>query len=152
MNEVIIQIFIYLLLSSLLGTILYLVWKLLGQWVEKKGYVDTDYWIWKIVLLSFLCPVPFLMILRMQKNGTYGFDFWQTDIIVKIMKVLLILWVAGLLVNVVRYIRKHWKIHRIIKETGYQTTNLEIKIKDICKELKIHRNIQVIILDFMQIN
>lgn len=152
MNEVIIQIFIYLLLSSLLGTILYLVWKLLGQWVEKKGYVDTNYWIWKIVLLSFLCPVPFLMILRMQKNGTYGFDFWQTDIIVKIMKVLLILWVAGLLVNVVRYIRKHWKIHRIIKETGYQTTNLEIKIKDICKELKIHRNIQVIILDFMQIN
>lgn len=65
----IIPIATYLILSLLTGTVLYVVWKLIGHWIEKRGYVDINYWIWKIVLLAFLCPIPFGVILKMRKKG-----------------------------------------------------------------------------------
>ena len=51
------MLFSAVLLNFILGTIIYIIWKLLGRLAESKGYVEINYWIWKIVLLAFLCPV-----------------------------------------------------------------------------------------------
>ena len=146
-----IQIFICLILSSFLGTVLYFMWKILGYWIEKKGYIDSNYWIWKIVLLSFICPVPFIVILEIQKNGLYGFEFWQADIIVKIVRIVLSIWIGGTIFKAIVYIWQHRKIHKIIKEIGYKIPEKEIEVKNICNELKIKKNIDLIILDTMKV-
>ena len=47
LNRIVIQIFSWIILATFLGTIMYLFWKV----VEKCGYVDINYFIWKIVIL-----------------------------------------------------------------------------------------------------
>ncbi len=47
------MLFSAVLLNFILGTIIYIIWKLLGRLAESKGYVEINYWIWKIVLLAF---------------------------------------------------------------------------------------------------
>lgn len=147
----IIPIATYLVLSLLTGTALYVVWKLIGRWIEKRGYVDVNYWIWKIVLLAFLCPVPFLVILKIRKNGLYGFDFLQTKIINTIIAILCGIWIIGTILHTIRYIRKHAKIHKMIRKTGYEDLELADKVEEYCNKLQLHRNVQVVHLEFMEI-
>ena len=124
----IIPIATYLILSLLTGTVLYVVWKLIGHWIEKRGYVDINYWIWKIVLLAFLCPIPFGVILKMRKKGLYGFSFWQTKTISIMIAILCSIWIIGTIIYTIKYIRKHVKVHKMISKTGYEDFELTDKI------------------------
>ena len=73
------MLFSAVLLNFILGTIIYIIWKLLGRLAESKGYVEINYWIWKIVLLAFLCPVGIIVLFGIKKKGLYGFDFWYEN-------------------------------------------------------------------------
>ena len=73
------MLFSAVLLNFILGTIIYIIWKLLGRLAESKGYVVINYWIWKIVLLAFLCPVGIIVLFGIKKKGLYGFDFWYAN-------------------------------------------------------------------------
>lgn len=42
-------------------------WKVVGKFVEKCGYVDINYFIWKIVILSFVIPFSFMYIKKIEK-------------------------------------------------------------------------------------
>ena len=147
----IIPIATYLILSLLTGTVLYVVWKLIGHWIEKRGYVDINYWIWKIVLLAFLCPIPFGVILKMRKKGLYGFSFWQTKTISIMIAILCSIWIIGTIIYTIKYIRKHVKVHKMISKTGYEDFELTDKIEEYCSKLQIHRNVKVMNLEFMEI-
>ena len=147
----IIPIATYLILSLLTGTVLYVVWKLIDHWIEKRGYVDINYWIWKIVLLAFLCPIPFGIILKMRKKGLYGFSFWQTKTISIVIAILCSIWSIGTIIYTVRYIRKHVKVHKMISKTGYEDSELTDKIEEYCSKLQLHRNVKVVNLEFMEI-
>lgn len=147
----IIPIATYLILSLLTGTALYIVWKLISRWIEKRGYVDINYWIWKIVLLAFLCPIPFGIILKMRKKGLYGFSFWQTKTISIMIAILCSIWIIGTIIYTVRYIRKHVKIHKMIKKTGYEDFELRDKIEEYCSKLQLHRNVKAVNLECMEI-
>ena len=50
LNRVVIQSFVWFILATFLGTVIYL-WKVVEKFVEKCGYVDINYFIWKIVIL-----------------------------------------------------------------------------------------------------
>lgn len=82
LNRVVIQSFVWFILATLLGTVIYLFWKVVGKFVEKCGYVDINYFIWKIVILSFVIPFSFMYIKKIEKIGMYGFDFYNTKLIV----------------------------------------------------------------------
>lgn len=151
MNRIMIQIFTYLVLSSLLGTSLYLVWKVFGSFVEKKGYIDISYCIWKIVLLSFLCPIPFFVILQIRNKGLYGFDFWETQIIVTLEIILCTIWIIGMIICIAKHIGQHRKIHNEIKKIGYNNKEVENQVNELCDKLNIHRKVEVICLEFMKI-
>lgn len=147
----IIPIVTYLILSLLTGTVLYIVWKVIDHWIEKRGYVDINYWIWKIVLLAFLCPIPFGVILKMRKKGLYGFSFWETKTINIVIAILCSIWITGIIMYTVKYIRKHVKVHKMISKTGYEDSELTDKIEEYCSKLQIHRNVKVVNLEFMEI-
>ena len=51
LNRIVIQSFAWIILATFLGTIMYLFWKVVEKFVEKCGYVDINYFIWKIVIL-----------------------------------------------------------------------------------------------------
>ena len=51
LNRIVIQSFAWIILSTFLVTIMYLFLKVVEKFVEKCGYVDINYFIWKIVIL-----------------------------------------------------------------------------------------------------
>ena len=51
LNRIVIQSFAWIILAIFLGTIMYLFWKVVEKFVEKCGYVDINYFIWKIEIL-----------------------------------------------------------------------------------------------------
>lgn len=51
LNRIVIQSFAWIILATFLGTTMYLFWKVVEKFVEKCGYVDINYFIWKIVIL-----------------------------------------------------------------------------------------------------
>ena len=145
------QCITYLLLCSLLGTVVYLSWKVVGKWAEKRGYIDFSYWIWKFVLLSFWFPASFLVLLRIRNMGLYGFDFWYTKPIFIATIILISVWLVGMFVCVLKYRKRHRKIDRMVKEEGYIDTTIKIQVEELSKRLKLHRKVQPIILDFIEV-
>ena len=108
------MLFSAVLLNFILGTIIYIIWKLLGRLAESKGYVEINYWIWKIVLLAFLCPVGIIVLFGIKKKGLYGFDFWYANKIRILLTVLGIVWFIGSVIRAFIYMKNIVK-HKGIK-------------------------------------
>ena len=51
LNRIVIQSFAWIIVAPFLRAIMYLFWKVVEKFVEKCGYVDINYFIWKIVIL-----------------------------------------------------------------------------------------------------
>ena len=100
------MLFSAVLLNFILGTIIYIIWKLLGRLAESKGYVEINYWIWKIVLLAFLCPVGIIVLFGIKKKGLYGFDFWYANKIRILLTVLGIVWFIGSVIRAFIYMKR----------------------------------------------
>ena len=85
--------------AVLLNFILERSYILFGSYLEDlqkaRGYVEINYWIWKIVLLAFLCPVGIIVLFGIKKKGLYGFDFWYANKIRILLTVLGIVWFIG---------------------------------------------------------
>lgn len=145
--------FTYIVFGTALGTIVYLIWKLAGRWSEKRGYVDISYWIWKVVLLSFWCPISFFVLLKIRKNGLYGFEFWKTAFIMDIASILFFIWVAGTVICIIRYGNQHRKIHKAIRqcEVKEQSPILQEQISEISKRVKLHRSVKPVISHMIEV-
>lgn len=153
LNNIVINGFTYIVFGTALGTIVYLIWKLTGRWSEKRGYVDISYWIWKVVLLSFWCPISFFVLLKIRKNGLYGFEFWKTAFIMDIASILFFIWVAGTVICIIRYGNQHRKIHKAIRqcEVKEQSPILQEQISEISKRVKLHRSVKPVILHMIEV-
>lgn len=153
LNNIVINGFTYIVFGTALGTIVYLIWKLAGRWSEKRGYVDISYWIWKVVLLSFWCPISFFVLLKIRKNGLYGFEFWKTAFIMDIASILFFIWVAGTVICIIRYGNQHRKIHKAIRqcEVKEQSPILQEQISEISKRVKLHRSVKPVILHMIEV-
>ena len=62
-QQISIYILCYLFICLLIGSILFLIWKILCKKMEEKGFVRLNYGLLKIVILFFLIPFP-IVILR----------------------------------------------------------------------------------------
>ena len=49
-----IEIVFCLLLTSLTGSIVFIVWHILGQWLEKAGFINILYRLMKLTMIFFL--------------------------------------------------------------------------------------------------
>ena len=77
LNRIVIQSFAWIILATFLGTIMYLFWKVVEKFVEKCGYVDINYFIWKIVILSFVIPFSFMYIKKIDIIAIESEDFMK---------------------------------------------------------------------------
>lgn len=136
-----------ILLNFIQGTIVYLVWKLVAKFIETKGYVDINYWIWKIVLLSFLSPVGIAITFWMRNKGLYGFDFWYTNQIMIAALIIVMLWAVGSVRKLMTYIKRAYRFHRMLQIGKESESEILKKSKKICKELRIKRKIDILTME-----
>lgn len=137
-------LFSVVLLNFILGTIIYVVWKILGRLAESKGYVEINYWVWKIVLLAFLCPVGMILLLGVKNKGLYGFDFWYTNKIRILLTVLEIIWFIGSVIWVCIYTKKIWQMHKLLQAGKKCQPEIIKKKQQISHELEIKNNIDIV--------
>lgn len=137
-------LFSAVLLNFILGTIIYIVWKLLGKFAENKGYVEINYWIWKIVLLAFLCPVGMVLLFEIKKRGLYGFDFWYTNKIRILLTVLGIVWFIGSVIWAFIYMKKIHQMHKMLQLGKKCQSEIIKKEQQVCNELGIKNNIDIV--------
>ena len=138
------MLFSAVLLNFILGTIIYIIWKLLGRLAESKGYVEINYWIWKIVLLAFLCPVGIIVLFGIKKKGLYGFDFWYTNKIRILLTILGIIWLIGSVIWAFIYVRKIHQMHKMLQKGRKCQPEIIKKKQQICYELEIKDDIDIL--------
>lgn len=151
LNSILIQIFSGLVMAAFLGMILYIFWKIIGKMIEKCGYVDINYLIWKVIILSFIVPFSFVYIKRIEKTGRYGFVFYTTKEIVLITHFLVVLWAAVCLVKVIRFIYQYVKIYQAIKIEGEADQSIQNKIETIAKTIGIKRKVQAVVVKQLKV-
>ena len=151
LNSILIQIFSGLVMAAFLGMILYIFWKIIGKMIEKCGYVDINYLIWKVIILSFIVPFSFVYIKRIEKTGRYGFVFYTTKEIVLITNFLVGLWAAVCLVKVIRFIYQYVKIYQAIKIEGEADQSIQNKIETIAKTIGIKRKVQAVVVKQLKV-
>ena len=138
------MLFSAVLLNFILGTIIYIIWKLLGRLAESKGYVEINYWIWKIVLLAFLCPVGIIVLFGIKKKGLYGFDFWYANKIRILLTVLGIVWFIGSVIRAFIYMKKMHQMHKMLQKGRKCQPEIIKKKQQICCELGQKNNIDIV--------
>lgn len=151
LNSILIQIFSGLAMAAFLGMILYIFWKIIGKMIEKCGYVDINYLIWKVIILSFIVPFSFVYIKRIEKTGRYGFVFYTTKEIVLITNFLVVLWAAVCLVKIIRFIYQYVKIYQAIKIEGEVDQSIQNKIETIAKTIGIKRKVQAVVVKQLKV-
>lgn len=151
LNRVVIQIFVWLILATFLGTIIYLFWKVVGKLVEKCGYVDINYFVWKIVILSFIIPFSFIYIKKIEKVGMYGFDFYDTKLIVFATNSLTFIWLLIFLIKIIKFIYQYINVYQAMKMKGKTDNCIQSKAAIIARKIGVKRKIQVIVLDQIKI-
>ncbi|MEY8430207.1 M56 family metallopeptidase [Lachnospiraceae bacterium 48-42] len=96
-----------LLLTSLTGSIVFVIWCILGQQLEKVGFINILYRLMKLVMIFFLVPVLYVAMTWL--DDTYaryrGDLFLHTEIIMKVCGFLLLLWIAGVCYMLYRQLR-----------------------------------------------
>lgn len=151
LNRVVIQSFVWLILATFLGTIVYFFWKIAGKFVEKCGYVDINYFIWKIVILSFVIPFSFMYIKKIEKIGMYGFDFYNTKLIVFVTNWLMCIWLVVFIISIVKFVYQYINVYHAMKIKGKPDDQIQEKVEIIAKKIGVKRKIQVVILDQIKI-
>ena len=142
--RIIIKIFSGVFLCTLLGTILYLFWKVMGGLIEHKGYVDINYLVWKIVLLMFVIPIT-LIYANEFENSTYVFEI--TSQIRLAIGILMSIWVVGTISFTIRFLKKYITIRNDILNADACSDEIQNMVRNISRKLGVHKEIQVVILE-----
>jgi beta-lactamase regulating signal transducer with metallopeptidase domain len=107
------------LLTSLTGSIVFLVWYAVGRLLEYLGFANVVYELLKAVLGFWYLPVAFLVLLvesrQFRGDRWGGFLFLYTPVVYRISIVFCVLWFAGVLFFGTRYILDNVRMHRIYK-------------------------------------
>ena len=87
------------LLTSLTGSIVLLVWHFIGKGLEWLGYLDIRYSLLKLVLVFFVLPICYLIFTRIVQiwpEWDGGVLFLQTPALLRGCNILCAVWFAGI--------------------------------------------------------
>ena len=108
------------LMTSLTGSIIYLVWHAVGQRLEAAGYLNILYRLMKVIIIFFMVPCLFwLMDYQEQNYAFYGGSlFLQTKALMIGNLILIVLWgfMAGR--RLLKQIREIRAIRNISRPNG----------------------------------
>lgn len=102
---------------TLTGSLMTLAWYVAGRWLEKAGFLYITYMLMKVVMIFWLCPFVYIILNGWDLFcGRWGGDlFLGSPALHRAGRVLFLLWLAGVVVNLLRYLvalRRISRLHR----------------------------------------
>lgn len=106
------DLFYMILGTTFTGSILTVAWFVTSYLLEKTGYLNLAYRLSKVVVLFWIIPVVYLVVMAADKIGFLwnGYAFEVTPVIIRITRGTAVFWIAGLLFGIFIYVHKRVKI------------------------------------------
>lgn len=139
-KQAIIYIMSLIILNALTGSCIFICFKLLEKPLEKRGLIKMSVRLLRVVILSFLIPVVFILLLRMyDDNVTFSPDYPLPYV----FGGFLLIWAVGWGKAFVHSVQIHRRLKYLI-DTACLCEKDVIQVKDEWKKrLGIHQNVMV---------
>lgn len=137
-----IQLMFAVLLTTITGSIFAVIWYLIGNLLEKAGFLNIVYHFLKVVAVFYFIPVAFIFMMYI--NGTQ--DVWMgklfvaTPLLVLISRIFCTLWLFGVVVFLVRYIYRSIRLSIVRRRAFPCKAYIQQYYEEICEELHISPN------------
>ena len=139
-KQMIIYIMSAIILNALTGSCIFICFKFLEKWLEKRGLIWTSIRMLRFVILSFLVPVVFILLLNVYDDNTIFSPDRPLDYI---FGVLLIIWIIGWIKAFIHSMKIHKRLKYLVNNACMCEKNV-VMVKDKWeKKLKIHVNVTV---------
>lgn len=137
-----IKVVFCLLLTSLTGSIVFVFWYLLGQWLEKTGFMNILYLLMKLVMLFFLIPIQYLAMFAADTvYGRYKGDlFLHTQVIMTVCDILLTAWAAGVCYVLYRQLQTAYRTGQMFRACFPCEQDIERQFARVKQKLGIRRD------------
>lgn len=139
LRQIAIYIVCYIVLCSMIGSIMQIAWERLSYSLEDRGLIKISYNLMLIVLMLYIVPVIILGTFLLEDYVIYA----VTDAITCVTIVLLIPWLAGCIYHLRHYIREKKKIKELKTLALMCGKNCSEKIETYKKEIGVHQNVYV---------
>lgn len=140
--KIVIEIFSAIFLCAVQGTILYLLWNIVGKYMERKDYVEVSYWMWKAVLFVFFFPITWIYMMNME---TKRWLFWPTKTLGIVFGILGVLWLLGCFTAAIQLFKQYRRIQRDVRESMPCLPQTEELLAEVKRKLGIRTRISAII-------
>lgn len=140
MTEILVRVFSGIFLCSVTGSVLFLYWKPVSRYLEKKGDAKLNYTILKIIVVSFFVPV-LSVVFEDLSHKTWLFS--TTSTIRTITEIVGSIWLLGAIVSGVFYLSKHRRLKAALNNASICSRQTQ-KVAEICrKKMSVRRKIHV---------
>lgn len=137
-----ISFFSMIIMTSMTGTIAFLLWKIASVCLQKKGSIKSIKMCLTVVIIFFAVPVVFLYFaceMGLFTDSISGNLFQRTPFLQKLFVVIAVIWTAGFLWSSVRYYTMCRKLRQIIKHASRAENSIQKAAGEIEKRLKIKK-------------
>jgi len=135
-NDTAIRLAVGLLLMSLTGSIVLLIWYTLGKYFKKLGYMPVFYHLLKIAVVMFLVPL-YIPVYAVVHECRGGFLFELTPWIACCARVLCLLWFLGILIFGRRVALRQRTANEICQEKITCEQDKQLYFDDVCRRMGI---------------
>lgn len=130
---------------TLTGSLLTLAWYVAGNWLEKTGFLYITYMLMKVVMIFWLCPFVYVILDGWDVLcGRWGGDlFLGSPALHRAGKLLFGLWLADVMVNLLRYIAALRRLSRLRRALSPCEGHVERRFWNCVRQMRITENVRV---------
>lgn len=131
------NLFYMILVTTFTGSILTVAWFVTSYLLDKSGHIDLSYSLSKIVVIFWIIPVTYMIIKLIDGVGFVwlGYSFDVSPVIVIVAKCIAGVWMTGIVVGMVVYIRKRIKLSKSSRQAFVCDNKTEMFFTQLKEEL-----------------
>lgn len=131
------NLFYMILVTTFTGSILTVAWFVTSYLLDKTGHIDLSYSLSKIVVIFWIIPVTYMIIKLIDGVGFVwlGYSFDVSLVIVIVAKCIAGVWMTGIVVGMVVYIRKRIKLSKSSRQAFVCDNKTEMFFTQLKEEL-----------------
>ena len=133
------NLFYMILVTTFTGSILTVAWFVTSYLLDKTGHIDLSYSLSKIVVIFWIIPVIYMIIKLIDGVGFVwlGYAFDVSPVIVIVAKCIAGVWMTGIVVGMVVYIRKRIKLSKSSRQAFVCDNKTEMFFTQLKEELEL---------------
>lgn len=128
-----------ILLTTLSGSILYIIWYIFGIILERTGFVNLMYELLKVVMLFYIFPISYFILLICNDMIWGGFLFRYNTKLGDICSTIFVAWIIGFLFLFIRFMMKAIRIRFLSKKAVFAGEDIYSLFVEVCEELGIEK-------------